>query len=232
MPPPVAEKARSKTPSCIPCPKALSQSYGIGSSAGSGGKLTVEEHLIVQGLRDREEEAVKVFLERYRSLFYHCIGHFESDPSAREDLYQDLVVYALERLDRGTFDSDKGSFGTWLYRVAWCRCVDLKRRQSSRNRPGPASGGDDIPDRADETPGPDERAGTGEIGDMVRSAMGQLAPEEQQLLNLRFVDAQTMGSISRSLGISLEQTKYRLRKAVVSMRKVLLNQYAYEEVTE
>ena len=194
--------------------------------------MTVEEHLIVQGLRDREEEAVKVFLERYRSLFYHCIGHFESDPSAREDLYQDLDVYALERLDRGTFDSDKGSFGTWLYRVAWCRCVDLKRRQSSRNRPGPASGGDDIPDRADETPGPDERAGTGEIGDMVRSAMGQLAPEEQQLLNLRFVDAQTMGSISRSLGISLEQTKYRLRKAVVSMRKVLLNQYAYEEVTE
>jgi RNA polymerase sigma-70 factor (ECF subfamily) len=194
--------------------------------------LTVEEHLIVQGLRDREEEAVRVFLERYRSLFYHCIGHFESDPSAREDLYQDLVVYALERLDRGTFDPDKGSFGTWLYRVAWCRCVDLKRRQSSRNRPGPASGGDDIPDRADETPGPDERAGTSEIGDMVRSAMGQLAPEEQQLLNLRFVDAQTMGSISRSLGISLEQTKYRLRKAVVSMRKVLLNQYAYEEVTE
>jgi hypothetical protein len=51
-------------------------------------------------------------------------------------------------------------------------------------------------------------------------------------LNLRFVDAQTMGSISRSLGISLEQTKYRLRKAVVSMRKVLLNQYAYEGVSE
>jgi RNA polymerase sigma-70 factor (ECF subfamily) len=224
--------AMHKTPSCIPTLKSLFQSHGFGVSARSKGELTVEEHLIVQGLRDREEEAVKVFLERYRSLFYHCIGHFESDPGAREDLYQDLVVYALERLDRGTFDPEKGSFGTWLYRVAWCRSVDLKRRQSARNRPGPASGGDEVPDRADETPGPDERAGTGEIGDMVRSAMGQLAPEEQDLLNLRFVDAQTMGSISRSLGISLEQTKYRLRKAVVSMRKVLLNQYAYEEVTE
>jgi RNA polymerase sigma-70 factor (ECF subfamily) len=192
----------------------------------------VEEHLLVQGLRDREEEAVKVFLERYRSLFYHCIGHFESDPNAREDLYQDLVVYALERLDRGTFDPDKGSFGTWLYRVAWCRCVDLKRRQSTCNRPRPASGGDEVPDRADETPGPDERAGSGEIGDMVRAALGQLTPEEQALLNLRHVDGLTMGAISRSLGISLEQTKYRLRKAMVSMRKVLLNQYAFEEIAE
>jgi len=232
QPPPASGKTPRNPASCIPHPKNLSPTYRIGPVAASWGTQTVEEYQLVQGLRDREEEAVKAFLERYRSLFYHCIGHFESDPSAREDLYQDLVVYVLERLDRGTFDPEKGSFGTWLYRVAWCRCVDLKRRQSTCNRPRPAAGGDEVPDREDDTPGPDERAGIGEIGDMVRAAMGLLTPEEQALLNLRFVDGETMGSISRDLSISLEQTKYRLRKAVVSMRKVLLNQYAFEEVAE
>ena len=95
----------------------------------------MDELELVAGLRDRQEEAVAAFLERYRSLFFHCIGHFETDFSAREDLYQDLIMYALERLDRDRFDSSKGSLGTWLYRVAWCRCVDLQRKKHARRNP-------------------------------------------------------------------------------------------------
>jgi RNA polymerase sigma-70 factor, ECF subfamily len=192
----------------------------------------LEEHELVEGLRHREEEAVAAFLERYRSLFYHCIGHFETDVAAREDLYQDLVLYVLERLDRDRFDSAKGTFGTWLYRVAWCRCVDEKRKQSARRRPRLAAIGEDLPDQEDQAPGPDERAGTHELGGVVRDAMAVLEPEERALLDLRFVQGETLGDISRELAISLEQTKYRLRRAQVALRKVLLNQYATLEIPE
>ena len=192
----------------------------------------MEEHVLVEGLRSRDEEAVAAFLERYRSLFFHCIGHFEADAAAREDLYQDLVLYVLERLDQDRFDSAKGSFGTWLYRVAWCRCVDEKRKQSARRRPRLATIGEDMPDREDETPGPDERAGADELGGVVRGAMSELDPEERALLDLRFVQGETLGEISRELAISLEQTKYRLRRAQVALRRVLLNQYATLEVPE
>ena len=34
---------------------------------------------LVRGLRAREETAVAAFLERYRSLLFHCIGHFEHE---------------------------------------------------------------------------------------------------------------------------------------------------------
>ena len=192
----------------------------------------MEEHVLVEGLRSRDEEAVAAFLERYRSLFYHCIGHFESDLAAREDLYQDLVLYVFERLDRDSFDPAKGSFGTWLYRVAWCRCVDEKRKQSARRRPRLTALGEDVPERADDAPGPDENAGLDEIGGVVRGALSELDPEERALLDLRFVQERTLGSISRELAISLEQTKYRLRRAQVALRRVLLNQYATLEVPE
>lgn len=192
----------------------------------------MEENVLVDGLKGRDEEAVAAFLERYRSLFFHCIGHFEAEAAAREDLYQDLVLYVLERLDQDRFDSSKGSFGTWLYRVAWCRCVDEKRKQSARRRPRLATIGEDMPDREDEAPGPDERAGTQEIGGVVRGAMSELEPEEQALLDLRFVQGETLGDISRELSISLEQAKYRLRRAQVALRRVLLNQYATLEVSE
>jgi RNA polymerase sigma-70 factor (ECF subfamily) len=172
------------------------------------------------------------FLERYRSLFYHCIAHFESEAGAREDLYQDLVLYVLERLDRDSFDASKGSFGTWLYRVAWCRCVDLKRKEGAHRRPRLAAAGEELPERADEAPGPPERAGNDELGEVVRGALAALDPEERALLDLRFVQGETLGEISRNLSISLEQTKYRLRRAAVSLRRVLLNQYTMEEARE
>jgi RNA polymerase sigma-70 factor (ECF subfamily) len=188
----------------------------------------LDEYELVRGLRERDESVVEAFLERYRSLFFHCIGHFEADAAAREDLYQDLVLYVLERLERETYDASKGSFGTWLYRVAWCRCVDLKRKERAQHRPR-LTVVEEVPEREDVGPGPAELVGTEEIGDFVREALGELEDEERTLLDLRFVQGETLGTISRNLSISLEQTKYRLRRATISLRKVLLNQYAVEE---
>ena len=61
----------------------------------------MEDVALIEGLRARQEAAVTAFLARYKALLHHCIGHFEADPGAREDRYQDLVLYVLERLDRG-----------------------------------------------------------------------------------------------------------------------------------
>lgn len=171
-----------------------------------------------------------LFLERYRGLFYHCIGHFEGDWANRDDLYQDLVLYVLERLDKGSFDPEKGSLGTWLYRVAWCRCVDVKRREHSKRPTRWTSPTEEVPEQIDETPGPQELAGNDEIGGYVRAAMGSLEPEAQSLLDMRYVQGKTLGGIAGELSISLEQTKYRLRRATVSLRKVLVQNYALEEV--
>ena len=189
----------------------------------------MEELELVAGLRERREEAVRTLLERYRSLFFHCIGSFEADPSAREDLHQEVVLYVLERIDAGSFDPEKGSFGTWLYRVTWCRCVDLKRKTSARRTPRLTPVGDKFPERPDLGPGPGEEAGTEEIGALVQRGMALLEPEEQTLLTLRYVDALTLTEIGEQLGISVEQTKYRLKRAATSLRRVLLNEFAIEE---
>lgn len=193
-------------------------------------EIDPEELLLVEGLRAREEKAVEEFLERYKSLIHHCIGQFTQDAAHRDDLYQDLVIHVLDRLDRGAFDPEKGSFGTWLYRVAWCRCVDLRRRESSRRRPKLTPVGEDLPERIDEGPSPAEVAGGQELSDVVRTAMGGLEKGERQLLELRFVEGMTILDAGKALGLSLEQAKYRLRRATVSLRKQLLLLHVAEEV--
>ncbi|MFT5152320.1 MAG: RNA polymerase sigma factor (sigma-70 family) [Planctomycetota bacterium] len=187
---------------------------------------------LVKGLTQRDDYAVSIFLERYRALFFHCISHFEADPSARDDLYQELVLYVLERLDRDRFDRTKGNFGTWLYRVSWCRCVDLKRKQGARCRPRLAAVGDDLPDQPDEHPSPAETAETVEMGEYVRVALTHLETEERILLEERFVNGRTLAEIARQLSISLEQTKYRLRRATIAMRRVLVNDLSPEEARD
>jgi RNA polymerase sigma-70 factor (ECF subfamily) len=189
----------------------------------------VEELELVAGLRERNEGAVNTLLERYRSLFFHCIGTFESDPSAREDLHQEVILYVLERIDAGSFDAEKGSFGTWLYRVTWCRCVDLKRKGNARRSPTLTPVGDKVPERPDLAPGPSEEAGSIEIGDLVQRGMALLDAEDQVLLLLRYVEARTLVEIGEELSISVEQTKYRLKRAATSLRRVLLNDFAIEE---
>jgi RNA polymerase sigma-70 factor (ECF subfamily) len=196
----------------------------------------LDDQDLVAGLRDcsREsrEEAVSVFMERYRPLFYHCVAQLETDQHAREDLCNEIVMYVLERLDRDSFDPSKGSFGTWLYRVAWCRCVDLKRKESARRNPKLVPVGEKIPERADGSLGPGEMAGENEIGDMVQKGLAALEAEDRALLELRFVDERTIGEIAELLSISLEQTKYRLKRASVALRRVLLNDFALEKAAE
>lgn len=189
----------------------------------------MEELELVQGLRERSDASVELFLQRYRPLFFHCIGHFESEAAARDDLLQEIIVYVLERLDQNSYDSAKGTLGTWLYRVAWCRCVDLKRRDSARKSTKLAGPGERLPERADPSPTPGETAGDEEMGTMVRKALAQLEPEERALLQQRFVDGRTIQEISEALGISTETVKYRLKRASTSMRRVLLNDFAVED---
>ncbi|MFT7671404.1 MAG: RNA polymerase sigma factor (sigma-70 family) [Planctomycetota bacterium] len=194
--------------------------------------MVIEEVEFVRGLQARNETAVESFLERYRSLLFHCIGNFERDPAGRDDLYQELVLYTLERLDADRFDANKGSLGTWLYRVAWCRCVDIKRRGQGSRPTRTASPGDIIPDRPDTSPGPGDQAGVSEIGTLVRRALVQLEGEERSLLDLRFVQEQTLGEISGQLGISHEQCKYRLKQASTALRRVLLNDFSLEKMAD
>ena len=62
--------------------------------------------------------------------------------------------------------------------------------------------------------------------------MGRLAQEERALLELRHIEGATLHEIAGTLSISLEQAKYRLRRATTSLRRVLLRDFAYEEAAD
>ena len=186
------------------------------------------------GLLARREDAVQTYVERYRSLFHHCIGQFESDPNAREDLYQDLLWYALERLTQGSYDPEKGSLGTWLYRVAWCRCVDRKRQLSARRQlPVQQLNAEEAArDQRDPAGSPGDQVGREEIGRIVRAALVKLEHEDRALLELRIIEGKILPEIAAELSITIEQVKYRLKRASQHLRRALVDHLPRTESVE
>ena len=181
----------------------------------------MNETELVRGLCERHEDAVREYLQRYRRIFLHCIAQFESEPARREDLFQDLTWHAIDRVRKGRFDPQRGSFGSWLYQVARCRCVDLERRRNGRRQVRltlPAGG---LSDQPDDAPGPGETACGEELDELVHAAFAALDADERELLEQRYVEGRTLAQVSAQLGITLEQAKYRLRRAAASMRRLL-----------
>lgn len=193
---------------------------------------SAEDEELVRGLLAGEDLSVERFIERYRPLFLHCIGHFEADPVAREDLLQNLLWHTLERLRQGAFDGGKGAFGTWLYRVAWCRAVDLKRKENARRRVPLQLVDEDLPEEPDPQPGPEQAAGDEEVGALVRASLAEIEPEERDLLVLRFVDGLTLTEVAERVQLSLEQTKYRVKRASSALRKALIARLPRAEAIE
>jgi len=57
----------------------------------------------------------------------------------------------------------------------------------------------------------------------VRAALGTLDPQEQSLLRLRFVEGLALAEIAGRLSITVEQAKYRLKRASSELRRALLS---------
>lgn len=189
---------------------------------------TLEEVDLVRGLMERDPKAMEAFLQRYSPLLHHCISQFAGRELEREDLFQELLKYSLERLDGDHFDPDRGALGTWLYRVAWCRCVDLQRRLKARQAPGSRLPQEAIPEQGGEDPGPLEVAADAEIAGEVRSALIRLDPQERNLLELRYLQDLSLKEVSSVLSLTLETTKYRLSGAKRSLRRLLINNHQLE----
>ena len=79
---------------------------------------------------------------------------------------------------------------------------------------------------------PSDEAGQAEMGRLVRAALLKLEPEDRALLELRVVDEQILPTIALELSISIEQVKYRLKRAAQNLRRALLEVLPREEVAE
>lgn len=169
---------------------------------------------IAQRLLARDEEALKVVIDRFGSLVHGIATRIITEPSHAEEVAQDTFLALWRR--PGAFDPQRGSLQTFLLGVARNKAIDLVRREESRRRTR-----ESLMNETDMNPtqlGPE----TGlEERQEVRAALAQLSDVQREALVLAYFGGRTYREVAQELDIPEGTAKTRLRDGLSKMRELM-----------
>jgi RNA polymerase sigma-70 factor (ECF subfamily) len=146
----------------------------------------------------------------HRNLFGRC-----GDTALAEDLTSDTYMRAMRAI--GTFEGTSRDFLAWVLRIGRNRFLDHVRSGRVRwevvvdEMPLVTATGDD----------PEEGAVTSVEGAEVRRALEELTPEQQEVVQLRFLEGLPVADVARIVGRNEGAVKALQFRALRSLGRVL-----------
>jgi RNA polymerase sigma-70 factor (ECF subfamily) len=171
---------------------------------------------LMREFASRDPPAAHALYERYASRVYGLGVVMLGDHAAAEDLVQDTFVKLWRAASR--FDGSRGRLDTYVLMVARSLAIDGLRRRVVESRSLERTG---ASTEADQGPGPDEIAATGDLVARARGAMVQLSDEQRAALELAYFGGRTMAEVAEIEGIPLGTAKTRIRAALLRLRDVM-----------
>jgi len=142
-----------------------------------------------------EAEAFGVLYDRYVDAVYRYVFYRVRNEAEAEDVTSDVFMRALRAIPKY---EPRQAFLAWLYRIARNAVIDRSRRQASRQQ---VSFEDALAHpNADQVVNPDSGLLAGSDASVVRVAMQQLTPLQQEILVLRYVEGYDTKTISKLVG--------------------------------
>lgn len=151
----------------------------------------------------------------YDKVYTTCLSWMkESDLAA--DCTQEIFVKVHLKIEAFQLQS---TFSTWLFSITRNYCAD--RVRYSKRRPNHLSLQDNHPDMASHDPWHEESI------DWERTAeqcMGQLKPEDEQLLRLKYLLNNKIEDMARQYSVTESAMKMRLKRARTRLEQVCQQQ--------
>lgn len=166
-----------------------------------------------------DPSAFQALVERHRSMAYRVAYQFAGNHHDAEDIAQDVFIKVYRSLDRFRQDAQLTS---WMYRIVMNACIDHRRRQRSAIA---APFGDEAEQRMlntpEGTPGPEDRAYAGELGQVLESEIGRLPSGQRVVFVMRHHQGMKLCEIADALGLAEGTVKRQLHAAVHRLRQAL-----------
>jgi RNA polymerase sigma-70 factor (ECF subfamily) len=170
---------------------------------------------------DGFEQAFEALFLRYRDRAYAIAFRVVGNAGDALDVVQEsfaLVFRKLEGFRGGSL------FSTWLFRIVVNCSIDHRRKRGSGAEP---AAGDVDADVVDESPSPEDRAHSRELGSQVQAAISLLSPKLRAILALRYLEDMTYEELAATLGLSLGTVKSRLARAHLALQSVVRNRFPH-----
>lgn len=162
------------------------------------------------GKRLTRKDLDAIFEEYYPKLFNYVYYR-----TLNRDLADDITASAMLKLVRSyeSFDSERGEFGAWIYRIARNELYSYYRRQRDE------ADLDSVPESL--VACTDDYGNLDDKGAMVRAALEALNEEERELVYLKYWEELPNKEIAQRMGMNSSTISTKLWRATDKMRKAV-----------
>ena len=176
-----------------------------------GAELSDQE--LIERAKQYDEAALQWIYEQYSPGIFRYIYYRIGDYETAEDIRADVFMRMLEGIDSFTYRG--WSISAWLYRIAHDRVVDHFRRTKRRSI-------EPLHEWiADTTAGPVEISLDRLDHEALRQAIGQLTPEQAEVILLRFVEERSLKEVAHITGRKEGAIKALQYRAVQALGRIL-----------
>jgi len=185
-----------------------------------------EEKLLVAGLKTGEEQAFKMFVEKYQARAFSVAYSYLKNSEEAKDVVQESFIRVYEKVSSFKGDS---KFYTWYYRLLFNLCHDAKRKKKIANIFSIF-----LPAKSEESSkeyevvlkekikyGPEEKFAAGELAGKIESCLDKLSAKEKLVFELKHYQGFKIKEAAVILGIKEGTVKVLLFRAVQKLKKLL-----------
>ena len=161
------------------------------------------------------QELIDIY-EHYSPGIYRYAYRLLGDQNVAEDCVSETFSRFLGAIKRGGGPTD--NVRAYLYRVAHNWITDYYRRKPHPELPL------DVKEHVEPGSNPDTLVSEALELDRVRAAVLRLPPEQQQIIQLRFLEDWSHEEVAQVLGKSADATRSMQYRAIVSLRRMLIEE--------
>ena len=188
------------------------------------GNVVPEDASLLEGLRQGEEAAYELLIQRYERPVYNLVSRLVDDPADAADAVQEVFLKVFRKV--GWFRGES-SLKTWIYRIAINEARN-QRRWFGRHRqrevglePAQGEAGGHADWLEDQKPSPFDIALDHETQALIEDALNQVSPAFRAALVLREIEGLSYEEISEILEVSLGTVKSRIMRGREALRRNL-----------
>lgn len=159
-----------------------------------------------------DQGAFRQLVERHVDRAYALAFRILRNGADAEDVVQDTLLKIWSQ--RGTWQSGRARFSTWLYRVVTNRCLDMRRRPKTEDM-------DNAPETVDAQPDALATMQRHEASDLLAREMERLPDQQRVALILSYYDDLSNAQIAEVMDTSVQAVESLLKRGRQHLRKQL-----------
>lgn len=185
---------------------------------------------LLHQVHEGNHRAFDVLMQRYYAGLYNfagrCLGDYEQARDVVQFVFLQLHIAVPKLYNNLRYTHSASPLKSWLFQVAWNRCMDEKRKRrpllfcelETGEEEEEITLLDTIPDRQ---PLPEEVAEQNDLRCSLRSAIQQLPPRFRSVVFLRYTQELSFGEIGHRLNMPENTAKTYFQRARPLLRAAL-----------